>query len=74
MLSIAAAALVAAWLPFTVFYVNAIQPQPVVRVTGSTNGHGVVVTRTSAGQVVTQSGSSPAVSAPAAVPVTSRSS
>jgi hypothetical protein len=52
-LSLAVAALVAAWLPFTVFYVTALH-RPPAQVAFVTNSHGqsVVTTRTSGGQTI----------------------
>jgi hypothetical protein len=54
-LSLVVAALVAAWLPFTVFYVAALRHTPVARVTSVTYGHGqrVITTKTSGGTVAT---------------------
>ena len=53
-LSLAVAALVAAWLPFSVFYVTALNHKPAAQVTSLTYGHGtrIVTTRTSGGQTV----------------------
>ena len=53
-LSLAVAALVAAWLPFSVFYVTALNHTPAAQVTSLTYGHGnrTVTTRTSGGQTV----------------------
>lgn len=53
-LSLAVAALVAAWLPFTVFYVTALSHKPVGQLASVTYNHGqrVITTRTSGGQTV----------------------
>jgi hypothetical protein len=53
-LSLAVAALVAAWLPFSVFYVTALNHKPAAQVTSLTYTHGkrIVTTRTSGGQTV----------------------
>jgi hypothetical protein len=53
-LSLAVAALVAAWLPFTVFYVTAVHHPPAAQVSSVTYSHGqqIVTTRTSGGQTV----------------------
>jgi hypothetical protein len=53
-LSLAVAAFVAAWLPFTVFYVGGLRHTPVARVTSVTYGHGqrVITTRSSGGTTV----------------------
>jgi hypothetical protein len=53
-LSIAVAALIAAWLPFSVMYVDALNKRaanPATVVT-SKSGRAVVITRTSGGQIV----------------------
>ncbi len=53
-LSIAIAALVAAWLPFSVMYVEALNKRAAVPATvvTSKSGRPVVITRTSGGQTV----------------------
>lgn len=53
-LSLAVAALAAAWLPFTVFYVSALNHRPAARIASVTNSHGqrIVTTRTSGGQTI----------------------
>lgn len=53
-LSLAVAALVAAWLPFTVFYVTALNHKLAPQVASLThsNGKRIVTTRTSGGQTV----------------------
>jgi hypothetical protein len=53
-LSLAVAAVVAAWLPFTVFYVTALSHKPAAQVASLTYSHGqrIVTTRTSGGQIV----------------------
>ncbi len=53
-LSLAVAAVVAAWLPFTVFYVTALNHTPPAQVASLTYSHGtrIVTTRTSGGQTV----------------------
>ena len=60
-LSLAVAALVAAWLPFTVFYVSALQHKPAAQVSSVAYSHGrpVVVTRTSGGQIIRTSAGAP---------------
>ena len=65
-LSLAVATLVAAWLPFTVFYVTAVHHKPAAQVSSVTYSHGkqIVTTRTSGGQTVG------AVAGPAAGPQT----
>jgi hypothetical protein len=57
-LSLAVAALVAAWLPFTVFYVTALSHKPTAQVTSLTYSHGqrIVTTRTSGGQTIRTAG------------------
>lgn len=74
-LGVAAAALVAAWLPFTVFFVEATQHPP-AQVVAVKSGNRVVVTRTSSGQLVQSTvpaGQPPTLVAQSA-PVSSRSS
>jgi hypothetical protein len=53
-LSLAVAALVAAWLPFSVFYVTALSHTPAAQVASLTYSHGkqIVTTRTSGGQTL----------------------
>ena len=53
-LSLAVAAVVAAWLPFTVFYVTAVNHTPAAQVASPTSNHGqrIVTTRTSGGQTI----------------------
>ena len=53
-LSLAVAAVVAAWLPFTVFYVAALNHKPAAQVASLTYSHGkrIVTTRTSGGQTI----------------------
>ena len=53
-LSLAVAAVVAAWLPFSVFYVTALNHKPAAQVTSLTYSQGkrIVTTRTSGGQTV----------------------
>jgi hypothetical protein len=53
-LSLAVAALVAAWLPFSVFYVTALSHKPPAQIASLTHSHGkrIVTTRTSGGQTV----------------------
>ena len=53
-LSLDVAAVVAAWLPFTVFYVAALNHKPAAQVASLTYSHGkrIVTTRTSGGQIV----------------------
>lgn len=53
-LSVAVAALIAAWLPFTVLYVSALNHQSALQVASVSYGHGrrIVTTRTSGGQTV----------------------
>jgi hypothetical protein len=53
-LSLAVAAVVAAWLPFSVFYVTALNHKPAAQVTSLTYSHGkrIVTTRTSGGKTV----------------------
>lgn len=67
--SIAVAALVAAWLPFTAFYVSALQPRPVIQTVAAGNGTRVITTRTSTGQLIRQTvpagSAAPAPAAPA---------
>lgn len=77
LLSLAIAALVAAWLPFTVFYVTALHHKPAAQVSSVTYSHGqsVVTTRTSGGQAVSAAtGSNGALPAPALQPVTTHAS
>lgn len=77
LLSLAVAALVAAWLPFTVFYVSALGHKPVSQVASVTYSHGqrVVTTRTSGGQAVrTVAGSRGAQQTRTVLPVTTRAS
>lgn len=76
-LSLAVAALVAAWLPFTVFYVTALGHRPVAQVASVTYSHGrrIVTTRTSGGQTVrTVAGSSGGQQTQTVLPVTTRAS
>lgn len=80
-LGVAAAATVAAWLPFTVFFVNATQhtPAAVVSVKSGTtkSGQQLVTTRTSSGQLVqttVPAGQSPQTYVAQSAPVSSRSS
>jgi hypothetical protein len=71
-LSLAVAALVAAWLPFSVMYVGALQSKP-AQIASVTVKHGqrVITTRTSGGQVVrTVVGSSGQTIQAAPTPVT----
>ena len=60
-LSLAVAALVAVWLPFTVFYVSALHHRPAAQVASVTYSHGrpVVITRTSGGQIIRASAGAP---------------
>jgi len=53
-LSIAVAALIAAWLPFSVMYVDALNKRVAVPATvvTSKSGRAVVITRTSGGQTI----------------------
>jgi hypothetical protein len=53
-LSLAVAALVPAWLPFSVFYVTALNHRPEAQVATLTNrpGQRIVTTRTSGGQTI----------------------
>ena len=74
-LSLAIAALVAAWLPFTVFYVTALSHKPAPQAASVTYNHGqrVITTRTSGGQTVpTVIGTGGQVAQPAQTPVTTR--
>jgi hypothetical protein len=74
-LSLAIAALVAAWLPFTVFYVGALSHRPAAQVARVTYSHGqrIVTTRTSGGQTVrTGVGSSGGLQTQTTSPVTTR--
>lgn len=76
-LSLAVAALVAAWLPFTVFYVSALSHTPAARVASVTYSHGqrIIRTRTSGGQTTsTVAGGTGAPQAQAPQPVTTRTS
>ncbi len=76
-LSVAVAALVAAWLPFSAFYVSAINSrQPVVQTVTGKNGVRVITTRTSSGQTITTgSPSGAAATSPSALnAVSTRSS
>jgi hypothetical protein len=56
-LSLAVAALVAAWLPFTVFYVTARNHKPAAQITSVAYSHGqrIITTRTSGGQIIRSS-------------------
>ena len=69
-LSLAVAAVVAAWLPFSVFYFGALAKPPAISTVAVKNGHPVVITRTSSGQLVR--GTAPSATAPSAslLPVT----
>jgi uncharacterized membrane protein len=60
-LSLAVAALVAVWLPFTVFYVSALHHHAAAQVSSVTYSHGrpVVITRTSGGQIIRTSAGTP---------------
>jgi hypothetical protein len=74
-LSIAVAVLVAAWLPFSVMYVDALNKRAAVPATvvSSKSGRPVVVTRTSGGQTVqTGAPTTAGKPAPAPTPVTTR--
>jgi hypothetical protein len=51
-LAIATAALLAAWLPFTVMYATAVNKQATVAVTTWKAGHPVLTTKTSGGRVI----------------------
>lgn len=76
-LSLGIAALVAAWLPFTVLYVTALRHKPAAQITSVTYSHGrpTIVTRTSGGQTITTAaGSTTGQQAPAVQPVTTRAS
>jgi hypothetical protein len=74
-LSIAVAALVAAWLPFSVMYIDALNKRAAVLATvvTSKSGRAVVITKTSGGQAV-QSSASVTTAKPtqAPIPVTTR--
>jgi hypothetical protein len=73
-LGVAVAALLAAWLPFSVMYVNAVQKSAVASVTLKA-GHPVLTTKTSGGQVVqTAAPASAGKPVQTAVPVTTRAS
>jgi hypothetical protein len=69
-LSVAIAALVAAWLPFSVLYVDAVTKHATVVIAKA--GHAVVTTRSSGGQTGVSTGSTAPARAPA--PVTTRAS
>jgi hypothetical protein len=74
-LSLAIAALVAAWLPFTVLYVSALSHKPAAKVASVTYSHGqrIVTTRTSGGQTTrTVVATTGGPSAQTAQPVTTR--
>jgi hypothetical protein len=76
-LSIAVAALVAAWLPFSVIYVDALNKRAAAPATvvASKSGRAVVITRTSGGQTVqTSAPATTGTPTPAQVPVTTRAS
>ena len=74
-LGVAVAALLAAWLPFTVMYVNALQKRVAVAAVTWKAGHPVLTTKTSGGQVVqTAAPASAAKPVQTAVPVTTRAS
>jgi hypothetical protein len=74
-LGIAVAALVAAWLPFSVMYIDAMSKRAAVPATvvSSKSGRTVVITRTSGGQTVRSFAPVTAGKpAQAAIPVTTR--
>jgi hypothetical protein len=74
-LSVAIAAVVAAWLPFTVFYVSALSHKPAAMVASVTYGHNqrIVTTRTSSGPTVrTIVGSGGQLQTQTAQPLTTR--
>lgn len=76
-LSLAVAALVAAWLPFTVFSVSALSHRPTAQVASISYSRGqkIVTTRTSGGQTIrTVAGSGGAPQTQTAVPVTTHAS
>ena len=74
-LAVAVAALLAAWLPFSVMYVSALQKRTAVAAVTWKAGHRVVTTKTSGGQVVqTAAKSSASKPVQTAVPVTTRTS
>ena len=66
-LSLAIAAIVAAWLPFSVLYAEALNKRPAPIVITTTGGHRVVATRTSGGAPASQT-QSIAVGQPTAAP------
>ena len=68
-LGVAIAALVAAWLPFSVMYVNAVTKHAIVT---WKSGHGVVTTKSSGGQ--TPVSTAAASAAPHTTAVTTRAS
>ncbi len=53
-LSLTVAALIAAWLPFTAFYVSALNHRPAAQLTSVAYSHGqrIITTRTSGGRTV----------------------
>ncbi len=74
-LSVAVAALVAVWLPFTALYVSSIHPQSATPVVTYRSGHAVITTRTSGGRLIQQPVSANGShTAAQAVPVSTRSS
>ena len=77
LLSVAVAALTAAWLPFTVFYVTALSHKPASRIASVSysGGHRIITTRTSGGQTVrTVLGPAGQQQAQTATPVTTHAS
>ena len=70
--SLTVAVIVAAWLPFSVFYVTALnKPPQVAAVTGKV-GQRVITTRTSGGQVVKTVGASGVRQTQVTTPVATR--
>jgi hypothetical protein len=75
-LGVAVAAVLAAWLPFTVMYVNALDHRTAAVAVTWKSGHPVLTTKTSGGQTVQAAAPPSSAAQPAQTPVsvTTRSS
>ena len=71
-LGVAVAALLAAWLPFSVFYIGALNKPAAVATTTWKGGSRLVTTRTSGGQTVQTSATANSRQVQAPTPVTTR--
>jgi hypothetical protein len=71
-LGVAIAALLAAWLPFSVFYISALNKPATVATTTWKSGSRLVTTRTSGGQTVRTSATANSRQVQAPTPVTTR--